>query len=233
MPMEHYARLLALYTQADPALPPPAPANDDHQWPSFADDMFDRIGSISGRHREAQPIRLDPPPAPAAEAAYIHDLGELVAIALTSVQDAQEVSRAAKAASRIARRGALVAMGLAAVGIAIAGTAALDARVHRAANRSVAETTGPAQSPGNVQHPAAAAQLAAQPARQPVMEATAVRILPAEPAAPQAGGDQPASSPPAYTGRVRERSWTPYRRPVRHYRGVVPRPVMYFFSTAQ
>ena len=148
------------------------------------------------------------------------------------MQDAQEVSRAAKAASRIARRGALVAIGLAAVGIAIAGTATLDARVHSAANRSVAETAGPAQGPGTMQHPAAT-QLAAQPAQQPVVEATAVRILPAEPAAPQAGGDQPAWSPPAYAGRVRERSWTPYRRPVRRYRGVVPRPVMYFFSSAQ
>jgi hypothetical protein len=225
MQLERLAQFLAYYAQVDAALPLPAPANDDHPWPSFADDMFDRIGSIAGWHSEAQPIRLDPAPLAIAEAGRSQELEELVAIALTSVQDAQAVSRAARAASRLARRGALVAMGMAAVGIAIAGTAAFDARIYRAGNRAVAETASPAQNPGDVPH-----QAAAPLAAQPIMEATVVRVLPAEPAAREAAGEQSASSPPA--ARVQDRSWPIYHRPLRRYRTGWPPTAGYSFSSS-
>ncbi len=143
MPVEQLAQLLLHLAREDAALPRRTPANDDAQHAQYVDDMFNRIEALPELRRDSQPIRLEPhvstDPLPAAAAASNEDLEELVAIALTSAQDAGDISREAKEASRKARRGMVLAVSLAVVGVVVAGAATMGARQSSTDNQQMAE----------------------------------------------------------------------------------------------
>jgi hypothetical protein len=92
------------------------------------------------------------PLPPAAEVASNEELEELVAIALTSAHEAEDVSWQANEASRKARRGMAVAVGLAVLGIAIAGTAAVSARLYGTDDQQIAQIAGQVQAMDDLQH---------------------------------------------------------------------------------
>ncbi len=143
MPVEQLAQLLLHLAREDAALPRRTPANDDAQHAEYVDDMFNRIEALPELRRDSQPIRLEPyvstDPVPAAAPASNEDLEELVAIALTSAQDAEDVSREARDASRKARRGMVLAVSLAVVGVVVAGAATMGARQSSTDNQQMAE----------------------------------------------------------------------------------------------
>jgi hypothetical protein len=155
MPVEQLAQLLLHLARTDAALPRRTPANDDARHAQYVDDMFNRIEALPELRRDTQPIRLEPHvasrPVPAAAVASNEDLEELVAIALTSAQDAEDVSRDAKEASRRARRGMIVAVGLAVLGIVAAGAAAIGTRQSSVDNQQMAEIARQVQALGELQ----------------------------------------------------------------------------------
>jgi hypothetical protein len=155
MPIERLAQLLVQCARADAALPRRTPANDDSQHARYVDAMYKRLETLPDLRSESQAMRLAPqvasPLVPAAAVASNEDLEELVAIALTSAQDAEDVSRAANEASRKARRGMFVAVALAAIGVTIASTAAISARRYAGDNRQMAEIARQVQALGDWQ----------------------------------------------------------------------------------
>jgi hypothetical protein len=228
MPVEQLAQLLLHLARTDAALPRRTPANDDAQHARHVDDMYNRIEALPELRRDTQPIRLEPHlssrPVPAAAVASNEDLEELVAIALTSAQDAEDVSREAQEASRRARRGVIVAAGLALIGIVVAGAATIGTHQSSADNQQMAEIARQVQALGELQrhindqlaeiHATAPVQEAsAAPATQqsntvpPLLaplKATPVRVLPAETAAPLftlGAGASPAPSTASSTSR--------------------------------
>lgn len=196
MPIEHLAQLLLQCARADATLPRRSPANDDAQHARYVDDMFNRIEALPELRREAQPMVVEPPVSspvlPATATASNEDLEELVAIALESAQDAEDISRDAQEASRKARRGMFVAIVLAAVGIAIASAATISARLYGGGgNQQMADVARQVQALGDLQrhindrladlHTAAPAQdanaAAGQPANvEPVQSANATPV---------------------------------------------------------
>lgn len=116
LPVERLAQLLLQHARDDGSLPQRTAANDDDD--TFGrDDMFSRIASLPTMQRE-EPVRL--PPRLGADAADMEVLEGLVSLALTSAQDAEELSREAHEASRRTRRGMVFAIALSMLGIAVA-----------------------------------------------------------------------------------------------------------------
>jgi hypothetical protein len=291
IPVERLAQLLLQCARADASLPRRTPANDDPEHARYVAATYNRIEALPELRRESLAIRPEPPLAlplpPAAEVASNEELEELVAIALTSAHEAEDVSWQANEASRKARRGMAVAVGLAVLGIAIAGTAAVSARLYGTDDQQIAQIAGQVQAMDDLQHhidqqlaeihaqgtvqeasaeqpPPPAAPAADHPATLPPLRTREVSVLPAEPAVSQA--QRPATSQQGesdqqnasdrrteraatsasyavYSAQPREffapraayrQTWTPYR-PVRHYRTriVLPRPVVYLFSSVQ
>jgi hypothetical protein len=184
MPIERLAQLLLQHAQADTALPRRPPANDDAQHATFVDDMFNRIEGLPELRRESEAMRrepyVSPPVLPAAEVASNEDLEELVSIALASAQDAEDVSREAAEASRKARRGMFVAVGVAALGIVIATAGTISARLFSADTSQMADIAKQVQALGDLQHHIDG-QLAEMHAAPPVQEASASPVAPAQP----------------------------------------------------
>lgn len=228
MPIEQLAQLLVQYARADAALPRRTPANDDAEHAKYVDDMFNRIEALPELRRDAQAIRREPqvssPVVPATAAPSNEDLEELVAIALESAQDAEDISREAQQASRKARRGMFVAIALAAVGIAIAGAATISTRLYGGDSHQMAEIARQVQTLGDLQrhindrladlHQAASVQSANETSAAPhqpsmsvlpplaPLKAIQVSVLPAEPAAPQSAPATTGPSPTATAARL-------------------------------
>ncbi len=292
IPIERLAELLLQCARADATLPRRTPANDDPEHARYVATTYNQIEALPDLRRESPAMppeqQVSLPLASAAEVASNEDLEELVAIALTSAHEAEDVSWQANEASRKARRGTAIAVGLAVLGIAIAGTAAVSARLYGTDNQQMAQIASQVQAMDNLQHhidqqlaeihaqgtaqEASAEQAAPQVAPGsdhpadvlPPLTTREVRMLPAEPAVPQT--ERPTTSQPGesdqqsasdhrteseatpasyavYPARPRvsyapraayQRQWTPYH-PVRQYRTriVLPRPVVYLFSSMQ
>jgi hypothetical protein len=184
MPIERLAQLLLQQAQADTALPRRTPANDDALHASFVDDMFNRIEALPELQRESEAIRrepyLSPPVVRAAEVASNEDLEELVSIALASAQDAEDVSREAAEASRKARRGMFVAVGVAALGIVIATAGTISARLFSADTSQMADIAKEVRALDALQHHIDS-QLAEMHPTPSVQEASASPVAPAQP----------------------------------------------------
>src|SRR5262245_24236363 len=128
-------------------------------------------------------------------------LEDLVSIAVSSAQQAEEVSAQAQAASRKARRGMLVVASFAALGVlvGVAGFAA-----SRSANMKLAEVRGDLAELQDM-HRAAQSQLAELAKPMEPAPATAAWVPPASPAAPEralplppsASASVPEPAPPA------------------------------------
>jgi hypothetical protein len=193
MAVELLAQLMLQCAQADRSLVRRAPANDDGLHASiggdmtggdipgeFADDMYSRIQALPELRTET-PVSL--PRMPAADVASNQELEEMVASALASAQDAEDISRRANAAGRKARRGTLLAIGMAAVGIAIATAGTIGARLLAGGdNQQMAEFSRQVQALGELQRHIND-QLARLHAETAVREATAVKEASAVPAA--------------------------------------------------
>ncbi len=212
IPIERLAQLLLQCARDDAALPRRTPANDDALHAQYIDDMYNRLEALPELRRDIQTMPLDPdaslPVAPPAAAASNEDLEQLVAIALTSAQDAEDLSREANAASRRARRGMFVAVGLAAAGMAVAGAMIIGVRIDRADNQQMTAIATQVQALDLLQHRINEQLVELQAARavqdtgatqsqagvmgsqtgesagQPLapLKATAVSVVPAEPA---------------------------------------------------
>jgi hypothetical protein len=255
MPVEQLAQLLLHLAREDAALPRRTPANDDAEHARYIDDMFNRIEALPELRRDSKPIRLEPHvssrPVPAAAVASNEDLEELVAIALTSAQDAEDVSREAKEASRKARRGMFVAVGLAIVGVAAAGATVVAVRQSAADSQQMAEIARQVQALNELQqhindqlaeiHTAVPVQEAsaapARPAQQasiappppPVLaplKSTPVRVLPAEAAAPLfSRGESEPAVPDTAGSPSRQEAPAPSYAPAASYAPYPPPPV--------
>jgi hypothetical protein len=155
MPIEQLAQLLLQCARADAALPRRTPANDDALHARYVDDMFHRIEPLPELRREAQALPLDPlgsaPIVPTTAGVSNQDLEKLVAIAIESAQDAEDISREAREASRKARRGMFVAIALAAVGIAVAGAATIGDRLYGGEKQQMADIARQVQALGDLQ----------------------------------------------------------------------------------
>lgn len=114
IPIEHLAQQLLQRMREDSVLGQRAPANDD--------DMNSRLAMVPAM-RPAAPLRL--PTFPARDPASLEAMEELIAVALTSAHEAEDLSREAQDATRRARRGMLVAitLGFAGIAVAVGGTA--------------------------------------------------------------------------------------------------------------
>jgi hypothetical protein len=151
MPVEKLAQLLLQCARADTALPRREPANDDEAPTGFLDsipgrdespspsdmrsrdDMRTRLADLESLRLEPRAMRLAQhvslPVIPPVDVASNEDLEELVALALTSAHDAEDISREANAASRRAKRGTTVAVAVAVLGVMVATTGAVGARL--------------------------------------------------------------------------------------------------------
>lgn len=174
MPVEHLAQLLLQCARADAALPRRAAANDDELHQRSVDDMYNRIEALPELRREPRmPLPLPLPPIPTVAVASNEDLEELVAMALASAQDAEDISQEANAASRRARRGMFLAVGVAALGIVIATAGTLGVRLlYRGDARQMAEISRQVRALGNLQQHIND-QLAQLHVQQAVQEASA------------------------------------------------------------
>jgi hypothetical protein len=211
IPIEQLAQLLLQCARTDVALPLRSPANDDPLHAVYIDEVYNHLEALPELRREPAAVRpaLDPswPAVPDRKPASNTDLEELVAVALTSAQDAADLARDAHDASLTARRGMYAAVGLAAIGLAIAAGASIGARLYHSGNSQTAEIPRQVQELGSLQrhindplaelHAAAPVQQAstepiaavppnniAPPLLAP-LKAVPVRVLPAEAAAPQ------------------------------------------------
>ncbi len=156
MPIEQLAQLLLECARQDAALPRRAPANDDDEHARYVDEMYNRLEALPELRRETSEIlprqQVSIGPGAAAEVASNEDLEELVAIALSSAQEAEDISREANVASRKATRGMFAAVGLAVIGIAIAGAATVGARYEVSGNQQMAEIGRQVQTLDALQH---------------------------------------------------------------------------------
>jgi hypothetical protein len=217
MPVELLAQFLLECAQADAALPRRPPANDDASPDGFSsdgfsvdgfapdgfhDDMRNRLEALEALRLEPRAIRVareaSPPVIPPAEAASNEDLEELVAVALASAQDAEDIAREANQASRSARRGMFIAAGVAALGIAIATAGTIGSRLlYSGDTRQMADIAKQVQTLGDLQK-RINDQLTQMQPHQGVQEASSVQeagTVPAHPGAPSAQPADPSSPP--------------------------------------
>jgi len=103
-----------------------------------------------------------------------------VAIALTSAQDAEDISREAHESSRKARRGMYAAIVLAVVGIAIASAATISARLYGDGNQQMADIARQVQTLGDLQRHIND-RLADLHEPAPVQDANAAAVQPSTP----------------------------------------------------
>lgn len=195
LPIEQLAQLLLECARGNAVLPRRTPANDDVRHACSIDDMYDRIEALPELHREPPATYDDPhsslPMLPAADVASNEELEELVASAVASAQDAEDIAREAHAASRRARRGMFLAVGLAAVGVVIAGAAVIGAQQYSVDTQQMAEIARQVRTLRDLQHHINE-QLAQ--AQRPVEEAGAAQRSVQEASAAPA---QPSVAPPS------------------------------------
>ncbi|HUB45276.1 MAG TPA: hypothetical protein VMB73_09860, partial [Acetobacteraceae bacterium] len=117
VPVEHLAQLLVQHARQDTRLAQRTAANDDA--------MHSRIQALPAMQREWAPTLQLPPRFGSADSASMEALEELVSTALTSAQDAEALSQEAYDASRRARRGMMLGLALAGLGIAVALASAM------------------------------------------------------------------------------------------------------------
>ena len=188
------------------------------------------------------------PAVPASKAAINADLEALLAITLTSAQDAWHIARQAHEASRKARCGMFVAVGVAAIGVMVAAGAIVaalrcgDANPAGGGNRQAGaapwrsasgESRRNWRTPG---HSVPSQEASAAPARPDAalpspgesglpalapLKTKAVRVLPAMPAAPSSAANPPDQA--ANTGL----------RPIEQASSTGLRPVRIFISSVQ
>jgi hypothetical protein len=181
IPVEHLARLLLECARGDAALPRRSPANDELGQASGADDMFNRIEALPEQRRDVEAAEFEPvlslPMVPAVGMASNEEMEELVASALTSAHDAEDVAREAHQAGRKTRRGMFVAVGLASIGIAIACAAAIGTGYRGAGNQQVAAIARQVRTLRDLQHQISD-QLAQMQAQRSAQEASATPTQP-------------------------------------------------------
>jgi hypothetical protein len=229
------AQRLIQCARADTSLLRRSSANDDGLQLSVAgdiqgvlvDDMCSRIQTLPEQRTET-PVSL--PRMAAVGAASNRELEELVAAALASAQDAEDISRRANEAGRRARRGTSLAIGIAVLGIAIATAGTIGARLLVSSNdRQMADYARQVRALGESQrhiddqlarlHAEAAVQQAsavpaeavlppvqhshAVPAPLAPLKARFVRVLPEEPQSASYSADPPPAPTP------RAMSYTP------------------------
>lgn len=127
MPVEQLAQVLLQCARADARLARRSPANDDPQHVRDINATCSNLEALPEFRRDPEAPRPAPdlswPAVPASKAAINADLEALLAITLTSAQDAWHIARQAHEASRKARCGMFVAVGVAAIGFMVAAGA--------------------------------------------------------------------------------------------------------------
>lgn len=186
--VERLAQSLLMHVREDAALALRSAANDD--------DMLSRIAALPTL-REVP--NLPPVPWQAAEKASPAELEALVALALESAQDAEDISRAASLASRRARHGAMLAIAFSLLGVVIAAAGTIGIRMYSGADHQMAKIAGQVQAIGTLQqhisqqlaelhaHDVArvsAPEHGAASAALPPLKMVHVAVLPAHPAVP-------------------------------------------------
>jgi hypothetical protein len=143
VPVEHLAQLLVQHARQDTRLAQRTAANDDA--------MHSRIQALPAMQREWAPTLQLPPRFGSADSASMEALEELVSTALTSAQDAEALSQEAYDASRRARRGMMVGLALAGLGIAVALASAMGGHLLQAQDNT-ADLAGQVQALSTLQH---------------------------------------------------------------------------------
>jgi len=190
------------------------------------DDMHSRIQSLPAMQRSWEPTLQLPPRLGMADSGSMEALEELVSAALTSAQDAETLSQAAYDTSRRARRGVMVGVALAMLGVVVAVAGSMGGRLFHTQG-DTADLADRMQALSTLQHRISdqlaalqaqdvarqngirpAAQLptpapATQPshAKLPPLSTVTVGVLPAHVAVQD---DRPDGKPPTDTSRV---SW--------------------------
>ena len=113
--------------------------------------MHSRIQALPAMQRSWEPTLELPPRLGTADAASMEALEELVSAALTSAQDAEALSQEAYDASRRARRGTMVGVVLAMVGIAVGVAGAMGGRLLSSQDRT-ADLANQMQALSTLQH---------------------------------------------------------------------------------
>lgn len=145
LPVEQLAQLLLLRAREDVALAQRLPANDDRH--AGHDDMQSRIEALPAMQREDD-LALSLPPR-LGEPAAMEALEELVAVALTSAQDAEALSQQA---SRRARRGTTLAVALGILGMVIAAGGACGTWLLGGQDGQMGQIAGQMQALDALQH---------------------------------------------------------------------------------
>ena len=155
LPVEHLAQLLLRHARDDAALAKRSVANDD--------DMLGRLEALATSPKvqsEPEPPQPVPPthppphlpprlPTGRAGTGSMAALEELVAIALTSAQDAEDLSRAA---SRRVRLGVAAAIAVGLAGVAIGAFGVIGAQPQAASPSQFTDIAGQIRSLDTLQH---------------------------------------------------------------------------------